>query len=136
LNAKIEDPWDSQAWGGNGFSVQMAFIHIDTDHKEGSGVLDGLPGTHVRFAPDEAWDRVIIVSPQGPTKVNSEVELKCPEVKSKVIVPKVTRASGRTLTVVVDNSALGGAPQESWGYQVLMQSNEGFPTSTIFSRAR
>ena len=24
VNARIEDPWDSAAWGGNGFSVQMA----------------------------------------------------------------------------------------------------------------
>ena len=39
-------------WGGNGFSVQMAFIHIDTDHKKGSGVQDGLPGTNVRFSED------------------------------------------------------------------------------------
>ena len=26
LNAKIEDPWDSKAWGGNGFSTQMIFL--------------------------------------------------------------------------------------------------------------
>src|SRR5262249_27914070 len=127
VNSKIEDPWDSQAWGGNGFSVQMAFIHIDTDHKAGSGVTDGLPGTNVRFADDEAWDRVVSVSPQGATRVNSEVDLKCPQWKSRIIVPRVTRASGRTLIAVVDNDKLGGAPQESWGYQVLMQSNEGFP---------
>jgi carbohydrate-binding DOMON domain-containing protein len=127
LNAKIEDPWDSKAWGGNGFSIQMAFIHIDTDHKAGSGVQDGMPGTNVRFAPEEAWDRVVIISPQGPTRVNSEVQLKCPQWKDRVVVPRITRASGRTLVAEVDVSALGGAPQESWGYQVLMQSNEGFP---------
>jgi carbohydrate-binding DOMON domain-containing protein len=130
VNAKIEDPWDSAAWQGNGFSVQMVFIHIDTDHKAGSGVQDGLPGTNVRFAADEAWDRVVIISPQGPTRVNSEIDLKCPQWKKNIIVPKVTRASGRTLIAVVDNAALGGAPQESWGYQVLMQSNEGFPGKT------
>lgn len=130
VNAKIEDPWDSQAWGGNGFSVQMAFIHIDTDHKADSGVTDGLPGTNVRFAPDEAWDKVVIISPQGPTRVNSEVELKASALKSRIIVPKITRASGRQLTAVVDVAQLGGAPAETWGYQVLMQSNEGFPDKT------
>lgn len=127
VNAKIEDPWDSKAWGGNGFSVQMAFIHLDTDHKAGSGVTEGLPGTNVRFAPDEAWDKVVIISPQGPTRVNSEVEQKCPQWKDRVVVPRITRASGRTLIAVVDTAALGGLPQPSWGYQVLMQSNEGFP---------
>ncbi|HVP60365.1 MAG TPA: glucodextranase DOMON-like domain-containing protein [Myxococcaceae bacterium] len=127
VRARIEDPWDSPAWGGNGFSVQMVFIHIDTDHKKGSGVQDGLPGTNVRFAEDEAWDRAVIISPQGATRVNSEIGLKCPQWKDRIIVPKVTRASGKTLIAVVDNAQLGGPPQTTWGYQVLMQSNEGFP---------
>ncbi len=92
VNAKIEDPWDSQAWGGNGFSIQMVFIHIDTDHKAGSGVLDGLPGTNVRFNPDEAWDRAVIISPQGAIRVNSEIDQKCPQWKDRIVVPRVTRA--------------------------------------------
>lgn len=130
VNARIEDPWDSPAWGGNGFSVQMAFVHIDTDHKKGSGVRDGLPGTNVRFAEDEAWDRVVIISPQPATRINSEVDSKCPQWKDRIVVPRITRASGRTLIAVVDTAALGGAPQPGWGYQVLMQSNEGFPAKT------
>ena len=127
VNARIEDPWDSPAWGGNGFSVQMVFIHIDTDHVKGSGVRDSLPGIHVRFNEDEAWDRVVIISPQGTTRVNSEIDSKCPQWKQQIVVPRITRASGRTLVAIVDNSALGGAPKPTWGYQVLMQSNEGFP---------
>jgi carbohydrate-binding DOMON domain-containing protein len=88
------------------------------------------PGTNVRFAEDEAWDRVIIVSPQGATRVNSEIGLKAAQWKDKIIVPKVTRAQGKTLIAVVDNAQLGGPPQTTWGYQVLMQSNEGFPAKT------
>jgi len=130
VKARIEDPWDSAAWNGNGFSVQMAFIHIDTDHVKGSGVTQGLPGTNVRFAEEEAWDRVVIISPQGPTRVNSEVGLKAAQWKDRIIVPRITRASGRTLVAVVDVKDLGGPPQASWGYQVLMQSNEGFPDKT------
>jgi carbohydrate-binding DOMON domain-containing protein len=125
--SRIEDPWDSKAWGGNGFSVQMAIIHIDTDHKVGSGVLDGIPGTNVRFKPDEAWDRVVLISPQGPGRVNSEIETKAPQWKDRIVVPKLTKAQGKTLIAIVDTKALGGPPQKSWGYNVLMQSNEGFP---------
>jgi carbohydrate-binding DOMON domain-containing protein len=125
--SRIEDPWDSKAWGGNGFSVQMAIIHIDTDHKAGSGVLDGIPGTNVRFKPDEAWDRVVIISPQGPGRVNSEIETKAPQWKDRIVVPRLTKAQGKTLIAIVDTKALGGAPKKSWGYNVLMQSNEGFP---------
>ncbi len=130
VKTRIEDPWDSAAWGGNGFSVQMAFIHIDTDHVKGSGVREGLPGTNVRFAEDEAWDRAVIVSPQGPSRVNSEIGSKCPQWKDRIVVPAITRASGRTLIAIVDKAALGGAPKASWGWQVLMQSNEGFPAKT------
>ena len=130
VKSRIEDPWDSVAWGGNGFSVQMVAIHVDTDHLKGSGVRDGLPGFNVRFAEDEAWDRVVIVSPQGPTRVNSEVEMKAAAVKDRVVVPKITRAAGKTLIAVVETKALGGPPQPGWGYQVLMQSNEGFPAKT------
>lgn len=130
VRSRIEDPWDSAAWGGNGFSVQMAFIHVDTDHAKGSGVRDGLPGTNVRFAEDEAWDKVVIISPQGPTRVNSEIDQKCPQWKDRIIVPRITRAQGKTLIAVVDAKQLGGPPQAGWGYQVLMQSNEGFPAKT------
>ncbi len=130
VRSRIEDPWDSQAWGGNGFSVQMVAIHVDTDHVKGSGVRDGLPGFNVRFAEDEAWDRVVIISPQGPTRVNSEVEMKAAAVKDRVVVPRITRASGKTLIAVVDAKQLGGAPKPGWGYQALMQSNEGFPAKT------
>jgi len=130
VKARVEDPWDSKAWGGNGFSVQMAAIHIDTDHAKGSGIRDGLPGFNVRFAEDEAWDKVVIVSPQGPARVNSEVGMKCPQWKDRILVPQVTSASGKTLIAVVDVKDLGGPPQPGWGYQVLMQSNEGFPAKT------
>ncbi len=130
VGSPIEDPWDSKAWGGNGFSVQMAFIHIDMDHTEGSGELAGLPGTNVRFNPAEAWDRVVVISPQGPTRVNSEVDQKAPERKAKIVVPKITRAVGKKLIAIVDVADLGGMPSAKWGYQVLMQSNEGFPART------
>jgi carbohydrate-binding DOMON domain-containing protein len=128
--SRIEDPWDSKAWGGNGFSVQMAFVHLDTDHVTGSGVTEGLPGTNVRFKPEEAWDRVVILSPQGPARVNSEIETKAPQWKDRIIVPRLTRASGRTITAVVDAAQLGAPVSKKWGVQVLMQSNEGFPDKT------
>jgi len=51
-------------------------------------------------------------------------------VKDRVVVPTLTRAVGRTLVAVVNTSDLGGTPEPSWGYQVLIQSNEGFPAKT------
>lgn len=130
VNSRIEDPWDSKAWKGNGFSVQMAFIHIDTDHTPNSGSIESLPGLNVKFRPAEAWDKVVLISPQPQSRVNSEVDAKAPHLKDRVVVPRSTRVSGKTLVAVVDTEQLGGLPQASWGYQVLMQSNEGFPDKT------
>ena len=49
VGSRIKDPWRSKTWDGNGFSVQMFFIFIDTDHKPGSGYTEGLPGLNVGF---------------------------------------------------------------------------------------
>jgi len=130
VKSRIEDPWDSPAWGGNGFSVQMAFIFIDTDHAASSGVRDGMPGLNIRFAADEGWDKVVIISPQPVARLNSEIEQKAAQWKSRVVVPRITRATGRTLIAVVDKSQLGAMPTPDWGYQVVMQSNEGFPAKS------
>lgn len=132
LASRIHDPWDSKAWGGNGFSVQMAFIHLDIDRKPGSGITEGLPGTNVRFKSEEAWDKVVILSPQGPGRLNAEIETKTPGLKDRIVIPRLTSVSGRTITAVVDAAALGGAVDKSWGVQALMQSNEGFPDKGDF----
>ena len=126
VNSALEDPWGMKG----GFAVQMVFIFIDTDGKEGSGFTKGLPGLNVAFAPKDAWDRVVIFSPQPPGRVKSEVEIKAAAMKSAVVVPGRTRGSGRTISASVDKKDLGDGDITAWGYQVAMQSNEGFPAST------
>lgn len=125
-NSSLEDPWRM----GTGFSVQMVFVYIDKDGKEGSGSTDGLAGTNVKFAPADAWDKVVILSPQGASRVKTEVETKAAAVKDNVVVPGRVKGSGRALSATVDLAALGGGDPSQWGYQVVMQSNEGFPAST------
>jgi hypothetical protein len=126
LNSTLEDPWRM----GTGFSVQMVFIFIDTDGKEGSGFTDGLPGLNIKFAPTDAWDKVIILSPQGSSRVKSEVETKAAAMQAGIVIPNRVKGSGRNLSASVDLAALGGGDPSQWGYQVVSQSNEGFPAST------
>jgi carbohydrate-binding DOMON domain-containing protein len=126
LNSLLEDPWRM----GSGFSVQMIFIFIDTDHKEGSGSTQGLPGLNLRFAPADAWDRCIILSPQSTSKVRSEIEGKAGAMKAAVLVPNRTKGSSRSISGVVSLADLGGGDPATWGFQVVMQSNEGYPTAT------
>jgi len=123
VNANLEDPWRM----GVGFSVQMVFIFIDTDGKEGSGHTEGLPGLNVQFDPKSAWDKAIIISPQQSSRVNQEVQSKAEALAGDIIVPTRVRGSGRCISASVSMADLGGGDPTTWGYQVLMQSNEGFP---------
>ena len=126
IATKIEDPWTSKDWGGNGFSLQFAQLYVDTDHKAGSGHVDALPGINVRFPAESAWDKVVLLSPQGKTRLSSEVSAKAKDVKGDVIIPRTTRARGKTLTAVFSKSDLG-VGIKGCGFQLVMQSNEGYP---------
>ncbi len=124
VNAKLDDPWSMKV----GFAVQMIFIFIDKDHQAGSGFTTGLPGTNVQFAPESAWDACVILSPQTATRVKQEVEVKvAADMAKAVAVPMRTRGAVRTISGSVKLDDLGGGDPATWGYQVVVQSNEGFP---------
>ena len=125
VNSDLEDPWAMPAPAN--FSVQMVIIHIQTGK---GGVTKGLPGTNVQFAPADAWNRLVILSPQPAGRVRSEVKQKAADIKDLVVVPTETTGKGRTITGTVSKKELGDGDITKWGYQVLMQSNEGFPDKT------
>ena len=123
VNSNLEDPWGM----GVGFAVQMAFIYIDT----GEGGYDvGLPGTNHKFAKGHEWDKCIILSPQTAARVKEEVGAKAEAMMADIIVPSRTTGRGRTITGRLSLADLGEGDPASWGYQVVMQSNEGFPADT------
>jgi carbohydrate-binding DOMON domain-containing protein len=120
--AKLEDPWRM----GTGFAVQMVFIFIDTGNDD-PHFTSGLPGLNIQFA-EPGWDRVVILSPQGFSRVNQEVQAKvAADKQSAVVVPTRVRGRGQTINGSVKLDQLGGGDPSTWGYQVVMQSNEGFP---------
>jgi hypothetical protein len=124
VNDKLSDPWGM----GVGFAVQMVFIFIDKDGVEGSGHTEGMPGLNIKFEPKSAWEKVIILSPQPQSRVQAEIRSKVdPKIAKDVIVPRRTTGSGKTITASVKLDELGGGDPTKWGYQVVMQSNEGFP---------
>ncbi|HWM92052.1 MAG TPA: glucodextranase DOMON-like domain-containing protein [Thermoanaerobaculia bacterium] len=123
LNSPLEDPWRM----GGGFSTQMVFIFID--NKDG-GSNEGVPGTNISFAPGDEWDYLVILSPQPPGTVKNEVGAKMASRQSSVIVPSRTKGAGRTLSATVGLDELGGGDPTTWGYQVVVQSNEGYPDKT------
>lgn len=131
---KIEDPWDSSKWQGNGFSVQMVQVYIDTDHKAGSGQTRALPGMNATFAAAEAYDKVVIISPQPANRIKQEVEQKAGALKAAVVIPSKVTVRGKTIVATVDAKELGKLDAR-WGVQALVGSNEGYPAKDdILSR--
>jgi carbohydrate-binding DOMON domain-containing protein len=120
VNDRLNDPWGM----GVGFATQMVFIFIDT--KPG-GHTEGLPGLNLQFAADSAWDKVIILSPQPQSRATAEVKAKAANLAADIIVPRRTGGAGRTISAKVKLEELGGGDPSKWGYQVVVQSNEGFP---------
>ena len=121
--ARLEDPWRM----GVGFSVQMVFVFIDTDGEEGSGFTEVPPGLNFTFAPEDAWDACIILSPQSMSRVIQERDAKAGTMASAIIVPKRTKGARSTISASVKLEEIGEGDPKTWGYQVVMQSNEGFP---------
>jgi hypothetical protein len=124
VDEKLEDPWGM----GVGFAVQMIFIFIDKDGKEGSGHSKATPGLNVDFAKGHEWEKVVILSPQKAARVNAEIDSKAGEFKGDIIVPSKTRGKAKRIKGAVSLKSLGGGDPKDWGYQVVVQSNEGFPT--------
>ena len=123
VNKTLADPWGM----GVGFATQMVFIFIDKDGKAGSGHTEGLPGLNVQFAPESAWEKVIILSPQPQSRVLSEIKVKAAALAADIVVPRRTTGSGKTISAKIKLEDLGGGDPATWGYQVVVQSNEGFP---------
>jgi hypothetical protein len=126
VNSDLEDPWGMPEPAH--FSVQMAFIHIQTG--EGPKFTKGLPGTNVQFDEADAWNKVVILSPQPAGRVRSEAKQKAADLLEAIVVPDEVRGAGRTFSGTVDKKLLGTGDLKKWAYQVLMQSNEGFPDKT------
>jgi carbohydrate-binding DOMON domain-containing protein len=122
----LEDPWGM----GGGFAVQMVFVFIKTGP---GGNTATPPGLNAVFAPGNEWNKLVVLSPQKKARVTGEAEAKAGALAKDIVVPNITRGRGRVITGTVPLSELGGDGNvDGWGYQVVMQSNEGFPAAGDF----
>lgn len=125
-NSTLEDPWGM----GVGFAVQMVFIFIDTGP---GGHTETPPGINAVFAPGNEWDKLVVLSPQRKARVIGEATAKTGAMAKDIVVPNITKGSGKAIKASVPLAELGGDGNvDGWGYQVVMQSNEGFPAGNDF----
>jgi hypothetical protein len=125
VRSKLENPWEMES----GFSVQLAMVFIDMDGVPGSGYVEGLPGLHIEFQEECAWEKAVVVSPQPASRVRAEILEKAADKKDDIIVPQSVVPRGKTFTAVIRKEDLGADVSRSWGWQVCVTSNEGFPGS-------
>lgn len=118
LEGAIDNVWNSPI----GLSVQTIDIYVDTDRQPGSGKTEALGGRRVRFAPESAWERAIWI--EGWNQRIFTADGSEPEGASRLRV--TTDAAERSVTVRVPVSAIG-EPQPTWGYQVFVLGQEGYP---------
>jgi len=130
LDFGVNSTLEAKCWSMEyGFCVQMMFVFIQSD--PATGHTDGLPGLNVKFAQDGAWNKAIVVSPQPASRVKDEVALKVAKgLQTDIIVPVRVKGAGRTISAWIDAKDLPKGDITKWGYQVIMQSNEGFPAPT------
>lgn len=127
VNSNLEDPWGM----GTGFAVQMIFIFIKTGAP--GGYTETPPGLNAVFAPGSEWNKLVVLSPQRKARVVSEAQAKTGKMAADIVVPNITRGAGRTIKGTVPLAELGGDGNvDGWSYQVVMQSNEGFPAGSDF----
>jgi carbohydrate-binding DOMON domain-containing protein len=93
------------------------------------GFTQGLPGLQVQFAPADAWDRCIILSPEPAARVRAEVEAKAAAMKDAIVVPARVKGSGHAISATIDRKALGPGDPTDWGYQVVIASSDPYPAA-------
>jgi carbohydrate-binding DOMON domain-containing protein len=96
---------------------------------EQHGFTQGLPGLQVQFAPDDAWDRCIILSPQPASRVRAEVDAKAAAMKDAIVIPARVKGSGHVISATIDRKALGPGDPTDWGYQVVIASSDPYPAA-------
>ncbi len=93
------------------------------------GFTQGLPGLQVQFAPADAWDRCIILSPEPAARVRAEVEAKAAAMKDAIVIPARVKGSGHVISATFDRKALGPGDPTDWGYQVVIASSDPYPAA-------
>lgn len=130
-----------------GFFTFNLDVYVDRDRIPESGGVTALPGRKVRIAPEHAWDRAIVLTPQphaarGELKrllmraLEDELDRDDPElalaeavemrhripmdVEDRVFFPTLVRVRGQKVSFFVPDLFLGGPASADWSYVVAV----------------
>jgi hypothetical protein len=131
----------------NGFYTFNVDLYIDQDRIAGLGRTDALPGRDVTIDPRFAWEKAVVLTPRPDTARTmlqmytdrvfetdlraqqgrlSKADVDTLESRSEAEVstlyhfPTKVRVASRKIEFLVPLEFLGGVPQPSWAYTVLV----------------
>ena len=131
----------------DGFYTFNVDVYIDTDRIAGAGNSATVPGRGVTVDRNFAWERAIVLTPRSEIARTmlqmyfddeyqaqvlaekgqvSKEDLKSVESRSEKIVteqyffPGKVRVAGRKVEFLVPTEFLGGVPEQSWAYTVIV----------------
>ncbi|MDJ0925153.1 MAG: glucodextranase DOMON-like domain-containing protein [Acidimicrobiia bacterium] len=124
VDAPVANPWGSPA----GYSIQTFDMYVDTDPGAGTGARLLLPGRNAALEDGNGWEYALTLEGWDPALYLADAEGKTEETKPtfKMIADPEGRVTARLPLELFD----GGDPA-SWGYAVVLMSQEGFPSSGV-----
>ncbi|MCC7381456.1 MAG: hypothetical protein IT384_06475 [Deltaproteobacteria bacterium] len=134
LDAPIEPPGGRRAHPlGSKLQNRIYLENIDIyiDRQPGAGFTEALPGRNVRFEASAGWDVAVVLTPL-PYELRSALSGFHP--RDQVIVPPDVRSDGARVWVEVPIVDLGGVPDASWGFQVLVTGARWDLSFDVFNR--
>ena len=125
VDAPVLNPWGSP----RGLSVQTFDVYIDTDPGAGTGARLLIPGRNAALAAGNGWEYGITVEGWDPAIYVAGAAGALEETKPTFTI--LTFGDGGRVVVRVPLELLGGGDPTTWGYGVVVLSQEGFPSPGV-----
>jgi hypothetical protein len=124
VDGPIANPWGSPA----GYSIQTFDMYVDTDPGAGTGARLLLPGRNAALEEGNGWEYALTLEAWDPALYVADAAGVTEETKPtfKTIADPEGRVTARLPLELFD----GGDPA-SWGYAVVLMSQEGFPSAGV-----
>jgi carbohydrate-binding DOMON domain-containing protein len=120
----------ANAWGSpNGLSIQTFDIYVDQDPGSGTGARRLIDGRNAALQEGSGWEYGITVEGWYPA-----IYVAAPDGTTEETTPTfrviVLGDKGKVI-VRVPLELLGGSDPATWGYAVVLMSQEGYPSSGV-----
>ena len=122
--APIGNPWGSPV----GYSIQTFDLYIDTDPGAGTGARLLLPGRNAALEEGNGWEYGLTLEGWFPALYLADADGATEETMPTFRV--IADADG-TVTARIPLELLGNGDPSTWGYAVVLMSQEGFPSSGV-----